>query len=132
MEEEDFQKGEGFDADAEGVLDEDLLEGGDDYNEDELNGEEEQLLDDEPAQGDITGEVEMENEIKEEKEEELYEPSEVDSYHPFAKGCGRERLGMEQLKLVGMERIDLRGKLPHPGCLTIIMDRGKRVSFRGW
>ena len=73
---EDVEKEEELDDDGEGVLEEsDALEGEEEYDEDVLNGEEEQLLGDELMQETEEGEITLEEE--EGKQEELYEPSEV-------------------------------------------------------
>ena len=73
---EDASKNEEFEDDG-GVLEEgDALEGEEEYDEDVLNGEEEQLLGDESMPESEEGEVALEDE-GEENQEELYEPSEV-------------------------------------------------------
>ena len=74
---EDASKNEEFEDDGEGVLEEtDTLEGEEEYDDDVLNGEEEQLLGDELMPEGEEGEVTLEDE-GEEKQEDLYEPSEV-------------------------------------------------------
>lgn len=73
---EDASKNEEFEDDGEGVLEEtDTLEGEEEYDDDVLNGEEEQLLGDELMPEGEEGEVTLEDE-GEEKQEDLYEPSE--------------------------------------------------------